>query len=82
MNIALGQAMTRNPRLLLSYYDRFPKALPQWCVPGLMEPTDAQWRSALDKAQHAIEAVKDERLRPARDICLGQILLYKSRLGR
>ena len=73
MSIVLGQALSNNPELMLGYYAKYPKSFPEWCVPGLIGPTDAEWKAAVDKAEHAIRSVHDPALAKAEEICLTEV---------
>jgi hypothetical protein len=73
MAIVLGQALSNNPKLMLSYYPKYPKAFAEWCVPGLIDPTAAEWTAAVDKAERAIRSVHDPALEEAKQICLAEV---------
>ncbi|HXC55184.1 MAG TPA: hypothetical protein VNU97_07820 [Rhizomicrobium sp.] len=74
MAIELGWAMSNNPALMLGYARQYPDAFADWCYPGLIEPTDAEWNAALAKAERAISGVHDPKLAAARATCLRAIV--------
>jgi hypothetical protein len=73
LSVSLGFALTSNPSLMLGYQKDYPKEFPEWCVPGLIGPTQAEWTAAIDKAEKAIKSVSDPKLDKARQICLKQV---------
>ena len=73
MSIVLGEALSNNPELMLGYYRQYPEQFSEWCVPGLIEPTRAEWKAAIDKAERAIRSVHDPALHEAKEICLREL---------
>ena len=73
MPIVLGEALSSNPELMLSYYPKYPKIFPEWCVPGLIDATEGEWKAAIDKAERALRGVHDPKLARARDLCLSEV---------
>jgi len=73
LSISLGYALTNNPILMLGYQKDYPDAFPEWCVPGLIGPTQAEWTAAINKAEKAIKSVTDPKLDKAKQICLKQV---------
>jgi hypothetical protein len=73
MSVVLGRATSNNPELTLGYYAKFPKTFAEWCVPGLIGATDAEWKAAIDKAERAIRSVRNPALAKAREVCLAEV---------
>ena len=73
MAIELGYALTANPTLMMGYYKQYPQDFPDWCVPGLIGPTEAEWKAVIDKAEKAVLSVKDPALAKPKQICIDQI---------
>jgi hypothetical protein len=73
LSVSLGYALTNNPALMLGYQKDYPEAFPEWCVPGLIGPTQAEWTAAINKAEKAIRSVSDPKLDKAKQICLKQV---------
>jgi hypothetical protein len=73
LSVSLGYALTNNPSLMLGYQKDYPKEFPEWCVPGLIGPTQAEWTAAIDRAEKAVRSVTDPKLDKAKQICLKQI---------
>jgi hypothetical protein len=73
LSVSLGYALTNNPTLMLGYQKDYPKDFAEWCVPGLIGPTQAEWKAAIDRAEKAIKSVTDPRLDKAKQICLKEV---------
>ncbi len=73
MSIELGYALTANPILMMGYYKQYPQDFSDWCVPGLIGPTEAEWKAVIDKAEKAVLSVHDPALAKPKQICIDAI---------